>query len=122
LPNSDGWNWKRAELDPPLRAARRVREREDEQHQDQRDRVDALLRAAVAGPDRSRGRRGTRRSRAGGDRLAHHVVVLVADDVVPRDARDGPEPVGDDRADREEQHPVEPAQEADEVALARDAA
>ena len=58
---------------------------------------------------------------AGGDRLAHDVVVLVADDVVPRDPRDGPEPVGDDRAHGEEQHPVEPAQEADEVdALAGD--
>jgi hypothetical protein len=60
---------------------------------------------------------------AGGDRLTRHVVVLVADDVVPRDSRNGPQPVGDDRADCEEQHPVEPAQEADDVdALARDVA
>ena len=52
---------------------------------------------------------------AGGDRLAHDVVVLVADDVVARDPRDGPEAVGDDRADGEKQQPVQPAQEADEV-------
>ena len=46
------------------------------------------------------------------DALAHDVVVRVARDVVARDAGRRPQPVGEQRRDGGEQHPVEPARRA----------
>ena len=105
-----------ADLDPALRAARRLGEREDEQHQHERERVDRP--SERGGSDRGRSRaRATKpaNAEAGGDRLPDDVVALVALDVEARDPGDRPEPVGDERRDREQQEPVEPADEADDV-------
>ena len=64
LPELGRLELERPDLDPALRAARGVGEREDEQHPDERQAVDPLLRTAVAvGVDRERDA-GSRRSRA----------------------------------------------------------
>ena len=115
LPELGGLELERADLDPPLRAARRVGEREDEQHPGERDAEDRLLRAAVAvGVDQEHDEEAGE-AEPGRDRLPDDVVVLVALDVEAGDPGHGPEPVGDDRADGEEEDPVEPAEEADDV-------
>ncbi len=73
-----GLELETAQLDPALRAARRVAEWEDEQHQEQSHRVDGLLCAAVSvGVDREDDEE-SHEAESGGNRLAHDVVVLVA--------------------------------------------
>ena len=115
LPELGRLELERPDLDPALRAARGVGEREDEQHPDERQSVDPFLRAAVVvGVDRE-GEQEAGEAEADRDRLTDDVVVLVALDVEARDPGHGPEPVRDDRPDGEQEDPVEPAQEAEDV-------
>ena len=115
LPELGGLELERADLDPPFRAASRIGEREDQQHPDERDAEDRLLRAAVpVGVDQEHDEEAGE-AEPGCDRLPDDVVVLVALDVEAGDARHRPEPVRHYGADGEEQDPVEPAEEADDV-------
>ena len=110
-----GLELERPEVDPPLRAARLLREQEDEDHQDDRAPVDRALGATVAiGIDRERDEQ-RHDAHADRDRLAEHEVALVPLDVVAGDPRDRPEAVGDEGADGSDEQPVEPAHVGEDV-------
>ena len=106
---------ERAEIDPSLRPAHRLGKDEDEHHHPDR--------AAVQNPPVplvDRRRHDDRDEHPGDaegdrDRLARDEVVRIAEDVEPRDACDRPEPVADERRDREKQQPVEPPQDRGDV-------
>ena len=93
---------ERAEVDPSLRPAHRLGEDEHEHHHADR--------AAVQNPPVplvDRRRHDDRDEHPGAaegdrDRLARDEVARIAEDVEPRDAADRPEPVADERRDREQ--------------------
>ena len=88
---------------------------EDEHHEADRDAVDDPPVAPVqARRDRDRDDQADAAER-GGDRLARDEVARIAGHVEARDARDRPQPVGDERPGREQQHEIEPPHQRGEV-------
>ena len=95
LPNSEGWNWNGPSVDPPLRAAHRLGEHEDEEHERRSWRRRANPPVALVERRRDEDRDDhAGDAEAGGDRLPGHVVVGVAGDVEAGDPADRPQPVG----------------------------
>ena len=106
---------ERAEVDPALRAAHRLGEHEDEEHDPDRAAVEeAPVTLIDRGRDQDRHdhRDAAERDR---DRLARDEVVGVPGHVEPGDAADRPEPVADERHDGEQEQLVEPADDQADV-------
>ena len=115
LPELGRLELERADVDPALRAAHRLRERVDDHHQRERGSVDdAPVTPVQRRRDRDRDDEPDRAER-GRDRLPHDEVVRVARDVEARDPCDRPEPVADEGAGREQEDEIEPADERAEV-------
>ena len=115
LPELGRLEAEEAEVEPTLRVARDGSGHQHEQHHAEGADVDhPLVAAVVLGIDEDDRDEGDRADR-GVDALPHDVVAGVAGDVVLRDSADRPEPVADERGDRPEQDPVEPAQERGEI-------
>ena len=111
FPNSEGWNWKAAELDPAPRVADlHADHRHEEQHRDQHAVDDLAVPAIELRVDQQRDDQADRAQQGVGG-LPRDVVVGIAGDVELRDAVDRPEAVPHDRDDGGEQHPVEPAEQ-----------
>ena len=100
-----------AERDPALGPAHALRERKDEQEEDDGQAVEDT--AVTAEDVRVHGRHDAEHDRPDGDvdLLTEDVVVRIAGDVVPGNRPEHPEAVGDDRPDRREQEVVDVAQE-----------
>ena len=102
-----GLELEETEVEPALRAARDGSGEQNERHQSEHHGVDLLsITAVVLGVDED-GHDEHEHPERGIDALPDDVVVRVSCHVVPRDAGDRPEPVGNEPARCGEQDPVE---------------
>ena len=105
------------EIEPPLRAADRLRRDENDDHQPERHHVDDLPVPAPEVDGHDRGDHEPDRSDRRRDALAHDEVVLDTGNVEARDPGDDPEAVPDEAGGREHEDPVQAAQERQDSGL-----